>query len=243
MVLYLELITICVIGAVLQSAIGFGFPIFAMIFFTRMFPFPTAVTITQSAGILGVAYFFFKYVKQVKWNVLLPFLFSAIPIGLLCTIVSDNMPVGSLKLYLGMVLVLLSLFFLLSKGQKKLKTSKTNGVLLGGISGALNGFFAIGGPPVALYLLPSCDNDKIAYIATANAYFFLFKLVNLSLRFSNGSVQSEHIPLLAVSIISMVAGSLLGDKVMNLIPMELLKKLIYIFVGISGLVIIIQELF
>ena len=40
-------------------------------------------------------------------------------------------------------------------------------------------FFAIGGPPVALYLLPA-TNEKIPYIATANAYFFLFKVFRCS---------------------------------------------------------------
>lgn len=240
-VLYLELVLVCVIGAILQSAIGFGFPIFAMIFFSAMFPFQTAVTITQTAGILGVGYFFVKYFRHVKWKALLPFLLSAVPVGMLCTIIGDGLPVGGLKVYLGVVLVLIAAFFLFFDKKTSIKANTASGIILGGTSGVLNGFFAIGGPPVALYLLPA-TNDKISYIATANAYFFLFKIANLALRFTNGSVGIEHAGLIVLSIVSMVAGSLIGDKVMNMIPMAMLKKLVYIFVAISGIVIVVQEL-
>ena len=239
---YAALIVVCLVGAVLQSSIGFGFPIFAMIFMSMLFPFQTATTITQAAGILGVGYFFFKYIKQVRWKVLAPFILSAIPVGMLCTLVSSALNVSVLKIYLGIVLMLIALFFLFFDKKIHLKANAFSGVVLGGISGVLNGFFAIGGPPVALYLLPAV-NDKIPYIATANAYFFLFKIFNLAIRFTNGSLASEHVPFLIVSIISMVIGSLIGDKIMNRLPMNLMKKLVYIFVGVSGAVIIFQELF
>ena len=239
---YAALIVVCLVGAVLQSSIGFGFPIFAMIFMSMLFPFQTATTIPQAAGILGVGYFFFKYIKQVRWKVLSPFILSAIPVGMLCTLVSADLDVSILKIYLGVVLILIALFFLFFDKKVHLKANAFSGIVLGGISGVLNGFFAIGGPPVALYLLPAI-NDKIPYIATANAYFFLFKIFNLAIRFTNGSLASEHIPFLIVSIISMVIGSLIGDKIMNRLPMNLMKKLVYIFVGVSGAVIIFQELF
>ena len=238
---YAALIVVCIVGAVLQSSIGFGFPIFAMIFISMLFPFQTATTITQAAGILGVGYFFFRYIRQVRWRVLAPFILSAIPVGMLCTLVSDKLDVSLLKIYLGVVLVLIALFFLFFDKKVHMKANTLSGIVLGGISGVLNGFFAIGGPPVALYLLPA-TNEKIPYIATANAYFFLFKVFNLALRFTNGSFASEHVPFLAMSIAAMVVGSLIGDKVMNRLPMELMKKLIYIFVGLSGVLIIFQEL-
>ena len=239
---YAALIVVCLVGAVLQSSIGFGFPIFAMIFMSMLFPFQTATTITQAAGILGVGYFFFKYIKQVRWKVLSPFILSAIPVGMLCTLVSADLDVSLLKIYLGVVLILIALFFLFFDKKVHLKANAFSGIVLGGISGVLNGFFAIGGPPVALYLLPAI-NDKIPYIATANAYFFLFKIFNLAIRFTNGSLASEHVPFLIVSIVSMVVGSFIGDKIMNKLPMEFMKKLIYIFVGFSGAVIICQEIF
>ena len=225
----------------LQSTIGFGFPIFAMIFLTLIFPFQTAVTITQSAGILGVGYFFFKYFKHVKWKVLLPFLLSAVPIGLFCTAVGTNISVSNLKIYLGIVLVGIALFFLLFDRKIKIKANIVSGVSLGCASGILNGFFAIGGPPVALYLLPA-TNEKISYIATANAYFFLFKIANLSLRFSNGSVGKDHYLLILTSIIAMAMGSIIGDRIMQYIKMNILKKHVYAFVGISGLIIFLQEI-
>jgi uncharacterized membrane protein YfcA len=113
---------------------------------------------------------------------------------------------------------------------------------MGTISGVLNGVFAMGGPPVALYLLPSLGN-KIAYIASANAYFFIFKMFSLPIRFLNGSVAVEQSGFLIVSLVSMTVGTIIGDKIMHRINETLLKKLVYLYIGIAGIIIVFQELF
>lgn len=239
---YLILVTICIIGAMLQATIGFGFPIFSMIFLVLIFPFSTAVTITQFAGLLGVAYFFFKYHKSVQWKVLLPFLVPAILIGISLTCISVGFPVSQLKIGLGFVLVGIALLFLLRRNTLQVSPTPKMGILMGSISGVMNGLFAVGGPPVALYLLPSTD-DKIRYIASANAYFFLFKLCSLPIRLTNGSIQREHLPFLLVSLISMTIGTLIGDRLMRRIPKSILRTLVYAFVALSGVIIVLQEVF
>lgn len=238
---YLALIAICISGAMLQATIGFGFPIFAMIFLVMIFPFSTAVTICQFAGILGVAYFFFKYWKYVQWKILLPFLVPALVIGVFLTWYSAKLPVSQLKFCLGVALVVIAVFLFFGSDKVALKPSAWSGGIMGAVSGVLNGVFAMGGPPVALYLLPAIG-EKIAYIATANAYFFIFKVFSLPIRFLNGSVTTEHLGFLAVSLVSMTVGTVIGDRIMRKIPSGILKKLVYLFVGISGIVIIFQEL-
>jgi uncharacterized membrane protein YfcA len=242
MVHYLILITICIVGAMLQATIGFGFPIFAMIFLVMIFPFSTAVTITQFAGLLGVGYFFFKYRKFVQWRVLLPFLVPALLIGISLTYVSVEFPVSQLKIGLGLVLIGIALLFLFRSGSIGVKPTPQMGFLMGSLSGVMNGLFAVGGPPVALYLLPTTE-DKLGYIASANAYFLIFKIFSLPIRFSNGSIQREHIPFLLVSLFSMTIGILIGDRLMRRIPKPLLRIMVYSFVAVSGLIIILQEIF
>jgi uncharacterized membrane protein YfcA len=239
---YFALVIICVAGAMLQATIGFGFPIFAMFFLVRLFPFATAVTICQFAGTIGVGFFFFKYFKEIRWTVLLPFLIPAMIIGIFFTWYSSKLQVTSLKIGLGFVLILIAIYLFFCSGRLSFPPSKLLGYSMGTISGVLNGVFAMGGPPVALYLLPALGN-KTAYIACANAYFFIFKIFSLPIRFSNGSVSIEQSGFLVISLVSMTVGTIVGDKVMNRINETLLKKLVYLYIGISGIIIIFQEIF
>ena len=239
---FLALALICIIGAMLQALIGFGFPIFAMIFLVRLFPFSSAVTISQFAGLIGVGFFFFKYFKEVRWTVLLPFLIPALIIGIFLTWYSAKLPVSELKIGLGFVLILIAFYMFFCSGRLSMHPTKLLGCSMGAVSGVLNGVFAIGGPPVALYLLPITEN-KIAYLASANAYFFIFKILSLPIRFLNGSVSIEQTGYLAVSLVGMTVGTVIGDKIMHKINEAMLKKLVYLFIGISGLVIIIEEIF
>lgn len=238
---YIALVAVCFVGAILQTTIGFGFPTFAMIFLTLLFPFPLAVTLTQSVGILGVAYMMLKYRKHIAWRALIPFLIPAVIFGLFFTWYSSFIAVQDLKLFLGAILIALSLYFTLFSHRIHVKATTKNGVIMGSLSGVLNGFYAMGGPPVALYLAPALKN-KLAYISTANTYFFIFKIVALPLRFSQGAMQLSDFGYLSAGIVSMSMGTILGDKIMRQIPTKTIKTLIYIFVGVSGAIFIWQEL-
>lgn len=239
---YMTLILVSLFGAMIQATIGFGFPVFGMIFFPMVFPFDTAVTLCQWAGTLGVAYFCIKYFKSIQWRTLVPFIIPAVLVGVSLTWYSSQVSVQHLKVGLGFVLMGISAMLLLFPNRAQLKPSTATGVSMGVVSGVLNGFFAIGGPPVALYLLPAIG-EKIAYIATVNTYFLTFKFFSLPIRLTNGSITREHIGFLIVSLLSMTAGSVIGDRIMRLVPKRLLQVLVYSFVGISGLIIVFQELY
>jgi len=48
---------------------------------------------------------------------------------------------------------------------------------------------------------------------------------------------------LLVSLFSMTIGILIGDRLMRRIPKPLLRIMVYSFVAVSGLIIILQEIF
>jgi len=238
---YLVVACVCFAGAVLQSVVGFGFPIIALIFFSMLFPIPLAVTITQTAGVVGVTYFFIRYFRHIKWKILLPFLISSLIVGIPLTWYSGHMSAGNIKIHMGVVLVLIASFMLFFQNRVTIKPNTVTGCVTGAVSGAMNGLFAIGGPPVALYLYPSI-NDKIAYIASVNAYFVIFKLFSLPIRLSQGNIASESVGYLFTAIVSMTAGTLMGEHFMKKVQSRLLTKLVYGFVLVSGLIIVVQEL-
>ena len=69
------------------------------------------------------------------------------------------------KILLGIVLVLLSFYFLFFDSKIKIRPTTVNGVFAGTLSGVLVGLFSTGGPPVVLYL-SKATTDNLIYFAT-----------------------------------------------------------------------------
>lgn len=241
MSLYVTVFMCILVGAFLQANIGFGFPIIAMIVFPHLFPFSTAVTLTQVVAMASTGYLTIKYWKQVQWKTLFPLLFTSLLIAAFVTAFSLSMEPGILVLVLGASLVVISLYFAVFSQSISIRASKRNGLSMGLIAGFGNGLFGIGGPPVALYLLPAVPG-KTEYLATIQAYFFFCNLESIFIRMVNGALVLEHIPLILMGWVTIVLGTYLGLKLFNKIPSTLLKRMVYIFVGLSGVLIVLEEL-
>ncbi|WP_320130457.1 sulfite exporter TauE/SafE family protein [uncultured Sphaerochaeta sp.] len=235
------LFTVVFIGAFLQSNIGFGFPIIVMIVLPSLFPFSTAVTLCQVIAMASTGFLTILYWKHIQWKTLLPLLGTSMLIAAFVTVYSLSVAPGNLTLILGFCLLALSLFFVVFSKKITIKPRIRNGLLMGTLAGFGNGLFGIGGPPVALYLLPSV-HEKIEYLATIQAYFFFCNLESIGIRVFNGALVLKDIPLILIGWGGILIGTKLGLKSFNKIPEDLLKKIVYLFVGVSGLLIAIGEL-
>jgi uncharacterized membrane protein YfcA len=238
--LYLFLIVFT--GAFLQANIGFGFPIVVMVFLPSLFPFSTAVTMCQIIAMASTGYLTIKYWHEIQWKVLFPILVPSLLIAGFVTVFSLSVEPGNLKIILGTTLLAIALFFAVFANKINIRPRMRNGLFMGTLAGFGNGLFGIGGPPVALYLLPAV-NDKTRYLATIQAYFFFCNIESILIRVINGALVIEDIPLIVLGWVAILIGTLLGLKSFKKIPETLLKRIVYIFVGISGLWIVIGELF
>ena len=233
---------LCVfIGAFLQANIGFGFPIIAMIVLPQFFPFSTAVTLTQIIAMASTGYLTVTYWKQVQWKTLFPLLFTSLLVAAFVTVFSLSMNPGNLVLILGIFLVAISLYFAVFFQSISIRASMKNGLFMGLIAGFGNGFFGIGGPPVALYLLPAVPGKR-EYLATIQAYFFFCNLESILIRMINGALVIEHLPIILMGWATIVLGTYLGLKLFDKIPNQLLKRIVYLFVGLSGVLIVMEKL-
>lgn len=232
---------IAIAGAFLQTNMGFGFPILAMIFLPLLFPFSTAVTLCQIIAIVSTAYLSVRYWKHIRWKILLPLLLVSLAVGAVVTYQSISMPQGNLKMLLGVTLMVLAVFFVWFSNRIKLKGNIGSGLAMGVIAGLGNGLFGIGGPPVALYLM-ACIEDKNEYLATIQSYFLLSNISTILIRMFNGSIDTGHIPVILVGWVGIGVGTWLGLIAFKKMSMPALKKLVYAFVGFSGLWVFLQEL-
>lgn len=240
-VLLFFVVLIVLVGSFLQANIGFGFPIIAMIFFPSLFPFSTAVTLNQVIAIASTLFVSIRYRAHIRWCILLPLLVSSILVAQLVILFSLSIDASLLTIVLGLFLVLLSLYFARFSERIRIRATMTNGFLMGLFAGIGNGFFGIGGPPVALYLFASVP-DKKSYLATIQAYFLFCNIHSILVRSLHGSLQVSHIPIILVGWVSIAIGTYAGLKLFSKVPEYVLKRIVYLFVGLSGLWIALQQL-
>jgi hypothetical protein len=232
---------IVLLGSFLQANIGFGFPIIAMMFFPYLFPFSTAVTLNQIIALGSTSLLTIKYWKYIQWKTLFSIVIPSIVLGTLVILLSLSVSSRSLSIFLGISLVCLSLYFAFFSSRITIKPTIKNGVTMGLIAGLGNGLFGIGGPPVALYLFAAVKG-KQEYLATIQAYFLLCNVHSILMRTLHGSLTLEHIPLILVGWIAIFTGTFLGLSLFKRISDHLLRRIVYSFVGISGIWIVVQQL-
>lgn len=234
----MEQIILAVVGigaGFVQRVSGFGLGIFSMMFLPHFLPAYAAATISTLHSCVTSTYNAVRYCKRIVFQTALPMLCAAmvtIPIAVrFATIVSGDV----FHIFLGAVLIALSLYFLLFHKRIRLKPTLRNGILAGALGGTLNGLFSTGGPPVVLYL--SCaTQDKYVYFATIQFYFAFTNLYAAGMRALNGMIDAQILVDAAIGLVGCLLGDFLGRLVFDKLDSDKVKKIIYIGMIISGIV-------
>lgn len=217
-----------------QRVSGFGLGIFAMMFLPHFMPSHTASAAISSLFACATAsYNAVRYRKDIEYKTALPMICAAlisIPVAVhFSAVVSGNI----FKNLLGAVLVVLSLYFLFFNSRIKIKPSILNGVISGSLGGILGGLFSTGGPPAVLYL-SSAAKDNRAYFATIQFYFCFTNLYATAMRITNGIINLEILIYSVVGMIGCMTGDFIGRSVFDKLDSDKLKRVIYIGMIISG---------
>ncbi len=231
----------CFAAIALQTGIGFGFPLCAMIVLPYLFPYSEALALTQGTALFSTLYLTLRFRKKIRWDVLIPVVIPAAIAGVLFTAFSFTVGSAEIRILLGAALLLLSLWFLVFASKVRITPKRSTGVIMGIISGAGSGLFGIGGPPAGLYLMPAIG-DKTEYTATIQTLFSICNIINLSVRLMLGTHSSSYLPLFAEGAVAVFSGTLFGIWVLKRIRTETLAKAVYVFVGITGAVMMIQNI-
>ena len=239
---WLVLILSAVAGGIVQTVTGFGAAVVMMLFLPSFLGMLGAPAIVQTicAGLsIPLA---FKFRKQADWKAcLFPaavyILCSAVIISLI-----NKFDLNVLKLLFGCFLILLSAYFFFFSKSLKLKANWQTAVVVSVISGIFSGLFGIGGPLMAVYFLAATDSKK-EYVGTSQMFFAICNLFNLIVRCVRGIFTISMIPMTLVGILAINVGKKFGLKILDRLNAERMRKLVYAFVGISGIINVIQYFF
>lgn len=233
-------ITLLAAGAsFVQRTVGFGFGIFIMTALPFLMPsYGEAVTLSGLLSLTSATVVMVKYMKFVSWKRLLPVVAAFVIFSTLATAMLDKIEGPSIRVILGIMLVVISLYFSFFKEMLQKIITPTRGWQLGTgtASGLMGGFFGMHGPPVVLYLIAS-EPDKDHYMGMIQTYAVITNISLLVARGYNGYLTSTVGTTYLYALGGLALGVIAGNWAFRRIPNKLFSYIVYAYIGISGLII------
>lgn len=235
----LFVLILTIIASFIQRVTGFGFGIFVMMFFPFFLP-SYGESVMLSGLLAGTTAFLITIsnMHYVRWRMMgIIVLFNVIASFLAIEYMS-SLSNETLKRYLGVVLILIALYFLWGKNKSnKLFLSRWAQGIIGTISGIMGGMFAMPGPPVVLYCISSIDNKR-EYVVTLQAFSVIFNIFYTLFRTKVGFYSESTLLWWGAGLIGLMIGTSLGSRCSERISNQRLKQIVYIMMILSGIVAI-----
>lgn len=227
------------LGGFVQSVTGFGAAIIIMIFLPMFLSMTAAPAVSDVITMTLSFAMFWRYRKYVNLKRIVPPALIYIVVAAAAIHQSAYLDSRILRMIFGVFLIVLAGYFLMFSGKVQIRATAGMCVLCGVISGLCGGFFGISGPPASLYYL-SVSETKEEYLGSLNGMFSLVVIFNILTRIMNGFITVSLIPHMAVGILVIQIGCVIGSRVAGRISMEALKKSVYFLMIFAGIVSVIQ---
>lgn len=229
------------IAGIIQTVTGFGSVVCLMLvlpFFFDMIDAPAlAIVINQ----LFCTVLCWRYRRHIQWRIVMPPTIAFSLGSLLALCVVDRMDLHVLVLIFAGFLIALALYFLLFAKRARLTPKPLVGTGCGLLCGISAGLFAVGGPPMAVYFVAAAA-DHTAYLACMQLLFTVTGIVSLLGRVANGLLHAAILPYAALGSVCILLGAVAGMKIASKLNAERVRTVVYIFVGVSGLILMLQQL-
>ena len=222
-----------------QRTVGFGFGIFIMTALPFLMPsYGEAVTLSGLLSLTSAAVIMVRYLKFVTWRRLLPMIGAFVVFSTIAICLLDKIEGRSMRTILGIMLVVISLYFSFFKEKMQRLIRPSAGWLLGtgSVSGVMGGLFGMHGPPVVLYLVAS-EPDKDHYMGMIQTYATITNVTMLAVRAYNGYVTPTVGWSYLYGLAGLAIGILAGNWAYRHIPARLFTYVVYAYIGISGMII------
>lgn len=231
-----------VVAGIIQSTTGFGSGVFMMLFFPLFMDMLPAAGLSCLISLACNTNLVMRYrkhiqVKSTLWPLVIFFIvsFCAVKLALV-------LPVSSLKAYFGLFLVGLAIYFVFFSDRIQIQGGPLSIIVCSVLSGLGSGFFGISGPPMVIYFLAMAGDDKKKYIGTIQFFFMITGLYVTTVRILEGVVTWTLLWPLIAGAIGIVLGNIIGTRILDRINVKVMKKLIYIFLALSGTVTFLSNI-
>lgn len=226
-------------AAFVQRVSGFGFGIFIMTILPYLLPsYGEATTLSGSLAAVTSVIIVWQMHRYIVWRKLLPILITFLVVSWVAVQFVSLAGDGMLRRILGAVLILASIYFFIFSQRIHIRPTLTMQLSMGTLSGAMGGLFGMQGPPAVLYFLASTER-KEEYMALVQCYFLIGNVVMTAYRAYSGFLTTTVMTSWCYCIVGVLLGTWIGAQVFRLIPIQLLRKIIYAYMGVSGVIALV----
>ena len=151
--IWIVVAAISTVAGFIQTVTGFGAVVLMMLVLPYFFPIVDASTLALTISLVLCIVLCWQYRSHIPFRTVLPPTVVYTIVNYLVLQVVDRINTGYLELVFAIFLIVLSLYYLLAAKKVRVAPKPMVGVGCGAFSGTTAAFFAIGGPPMAIYFL------------------------------------------------------------------------------------------
>lgn len=224
---------IAFLSALAQGMTGFGFALVLVPLLSLIYDPKLAVLVSLTLGLTTKIPLLIIDWKYVQWRTIAPLVAACLVGNVAGTQVLLYADQSTLRLFIGITVVLLSVPLLLNyRLQVKREGLATLGVGL--VSGVLTGSTSMGGPPVVLFGVNQ-RWAKESLRANMVGYFTITVLFTSAVLFFSGAIPREVFELDLWMLPGVVLGLLAGNAAFRRAPHELMHRVVVLFVIATGI--------
>ena len=176
--------------------------------------------------------------KYINWKEFFK-IFGCMVCGMVVGIwIYNRFPLNQLLIFYGVMIMIIALKKMFNKEKKEKTIPIWAGILILLAAGIIHGMFVSGGALLVIYAA-AVLKDKQEFRATVALIWVTTGCYITGTQVVTGNFNSHVIWLLLIGIIPVFAGTVIGTKLVKIIPQEIFMKLTYILLLLSGIMAII----
>lgn len=229
------------VAGIIQSVTGFGSVVFLMMvlpFYFDMIDAPALAIVINQLFCMALCW---KYRRHIQWRMALPPTIAFGLANLLTMPFVSGLDLSVLVLVFSVFLMLLALYFLVVARRIRVTPKPASGVICGALCGISAGLFAIGGPPMAVYFVAAAE-DHLSYLACMQFLFTVTGVTGIVGRLCSGLLHAAILPYAAAGAVCILLGAVIGGRIASCLNAEIMRNVVYVFVGVSGLILLLQQI-
>ncbi|MCQ2170945.1 MAG: sulfite exporter TauE/SafE family protein [Bacteroidales bacterium] len=242
MSIYIIVALVAFIASLTQRVSGFGFGMLFMTAAPFLMPtYPEATTLSGALALVCALVTGVQMVRFVPWKKLLPILCTFLVVSFVSIRFVGRIDGKMMRGVLGAVLLFLSFYFSFIRSKISMKPTMKVQVGMGTVSGVMGGLFAMQGPPAVIYFI-SCADNKEEYMAITQWYFIISNSFMTVSRAASGFFTPTVGKAWLFGVAAVILGLMVGKRIYSRMPIEIIRKVVYVIIGVSGLLAIILSL-
>ncbi|MBN8701446.1 MAG: sulfite exporter TauE/SafE family protein [Bacteroidetes bacterium] len=227
-------VVLLLLAEIVGTVGGFGSSMLLVPLASYFYPFQEVLLLTATIHIISNTSKLILFHKHFSWKTILLIGIPSVLFVLPAAYFSKHLTNISANLYLGIFLIVFSVVLLVKKNIV-LKTSSTNCIIAGSVSGFFAGLLGTGGA-IRGIMLAAFNLEKSIFVTTSAAIDFSIDLSRFFVYKSQTSFSNFSLTSLLVLICVAFVGSYLGKLILKKINAEQFKKIVLVLILCVGIV-------